>query len=456
MKKLILSLLLCAGILSASAQTDGTLTINVTTTTYTGQYNPKHVAAIWITNSANAFMKTTLARTGGYAGDLTSWSAKSAKNKVDAVTGATITAHGALPQSTWNAKNVAGVLQPDGDYTVNYEQTNGTRKQASSTFTKGATGTTVTTITANQNFTAANLVWVPAVFGITTTSIPDGNPGVAYNYTLALTGGSAPYTWSSANLPAGLSISTAGVLSGTLAVGVYNFDVSVKDATNTTVSKALTLVIANTTKIEAETSLNVTGVAFEASQLNWTGTGYANMAANAGNFIEWTYNAPAAGTYQIDFRYAASSARPGTLSINGGAAIAMPFPMVNASWDVWANSGVQNVTFTAGANTIRITSDNGPNIDYLTIGSLTGISNTTAASKISVYPNPTTHYLVIDNTENLCDNVTVYDAQGRQQLNMILNGESTRVDLSNLSPNIYLVKLMKNGKVLNTQKIVRQ
>jgi hypothetical protein len=52
---------------------------------------------------------------------------------------------------------------------------------------------------------------------ITTTSLADGVVGAPYTQTLAATGGDANYTWtlSSGTLPAGLSLSSSGVISGT-------------------------------------------------------------------------------------------------------------------------------------------------------------------------------------------------------------------------------------------------
>lgn len=56
----------------------------------------------------------------------------------------------------------------------------------------------------------------PAI-SITPSSLADATVGTAYSQTFGVTGGSSPYTWavSSGTLPAGLSLSTAGVLSGT-------------------------------------------------------------------------------------------------------------------------------------------------------------------------------------------------------------------------------------------------
>jgi hypothetical protein len=58
----------------------------------------------------------------------------------------------------------------------------------------------------------------PAVPSITTSSpLPAGTVGTAYNQPLAATGGTTPYAWaiSSGSLPTGLTLSSAGVISGT-------------------------------------------------------------------------------------------------------------------------------------------------------------------------------------------------------------------------------------------------
>ncbi|NIL95710.1 MAG: autotransporter outer membrane beta-barrel domain-containing protein, partial [Planctomycetales bacterium] len=57
---------------------------------------------------------------------------------------------------------------------------------------------------------------INAVPVITTAALPDGTVGGAYSQTLAANGGTAPLTWSlfSGSLPAGLSLSGGGVISG--------------------------------------------------------------------------------------------------------------------------------------------------------------------------------------------------------------------------------------------------
>jgi len=70
---------------------------------------------------------------------------------------------------------------------------------------------------------------------ITTSSpLPDGVVGVSYSQQLTVSGGVGPYTWSkvSGDFPVGLSISTAGVISGmpTTAGGPTIFKIRVTDS----------------------------------------------------------------------------------------------------------------------------------------------------------------------------------------------------------------------------------
>src|SRR5439155_20025642 len=63
----------------------------------------------------------------------------------------------------------------------------------------------------------------------TGSSLPSGTVGTPYSQALSAAGGTAPYTWTvtAGAVPAGLTLSSAGVLSGTpTASGTANFTVS--------------------------------------------------------------------------------------------------------------------------------------------------------------------------------------------------------------------------------------
>ena len=81
---------------------------------------------------------------------------------------------------------------------------------------------------------------------ITTSSLSAGTQNVSYSATLAATGGVAPYVWSlaSGSLPAGLSLSNSGVISGIpTSSGTGTFTIQVADSNAKTATAALTLTI---------------------------------------------------------------------------------------------------------------------------------------------------------------------------------------------------------------------
>jgi hypothetical protein len=81
---------------------------------------------------------------------------------------------------------------------------------------------------------------------LTTATLPDGYAGTAYSQTLTATGGKAPYSWSvtAGTLPAGLALSSAGVISGTpTTAGISTFTVQITDANSVKAGKSLTIAI---------------------------------------------------------------------------------------------------------------------------------------------------------------------------------------------------------------------
>ena len=82
--------------------------------------------------------------------------------------------------------------------------------------------------------------------GITTASLASATVGTAYSTTLAASGGTTPYTWSriSGSLPAGLTIGSGGVISGTpTAAQTYSFTVQANDSAAHTCIKALSILV---------------------------------------------------------------------------------------------------------------------------------------------------------------------------------------------------------------------
>jgi len=83
---------------------------------------------------------------------------------------------------------------------------------------------------------------------VTTSTLAAGQTGTAYSATLAASGGTTPYSWSlsSGSLPAGLTLSSSGQISGTpTTAGSSSFTVKVSDssAPSQTASKLLSITI---------------------------------------------------------------------------------------------------------------------------------------------------------------------------------------------------------------------
>ena len=91
---------------------------------------------------------------------------------------------------------------------------------------------------------SAGVATGPAL-AITTSSLPSGLVGSAYSATLGATGGSQPYGWSATEtLPAWLTLSATGVLSGTpAAAGTVTLKFQVVDSVSATSSVTLSLTI---------------------------------------------------------------------------------------------------------------------------------------------------------------------------------------------------------------------
>ena len=95
---------------------------------------------------------------------------------------------------------------------------------------------------------------------ITTASLPNGVINQVYaGATLTAQGGTPPFAWSAAGLPAGMSLSLAGVLSGTPSTaGTFNITVTAKDSSTPqqTATKSLSLTIASGLTITTATLPN--------------------------------------------------------------------------------------------------------------------------------------------------------------------------------------------------------
>jgi hypothetical protein len=134
-----------------------------------------------------------------------------------------------------------------------------------------------------QNTTATfSLTIAPATLTISTTSLPNGQAGVAYSQTLAATGGTGAFTWqlTAGTLPAGLTLTaSSGLISGTptLPVTATPLTFKVTDSGSpvqtATANPTLTIVPAVLTITTASLPNGVQGVAYSQTLAATGGTG---------------------------------------------------------------------------------------------------------------------------------------------------------------------------------------
>ena len=169
---------------------------------------------------------------------------------------------------------------------------------STATVTRAGDGSSYTISFPSVSFTGANqqalVIFLtgssPTTLAIlTSATLPFGAVNAAYSQTLAAAGGTAPYTWSvtAGALPAGVTLSSAGVLSGTpTVVGTFNFTAQVTDGASATASRAFSVKINTVTALSFTTPATlragVVGAAHEDGISVTGGTAPYSQAITAG------------------------------------------------------------------------------------------------------------------------------------------------------------------------------
>jgi hypothetical protein len=244
----------------------------------------------------------------------------------------------------------------------------------------------------------------------------------AYSSTLSATGGSGKgYTWSlsSGALPAGLSLSTGGVISGTpTATGKFNFKVEVTDSASNTATQSLSITV------NAGLSITTTSLPD-----GYTNTSYSATLAVTGGYSAYSWSSTSvpswlnlstsgvlsgtptkAGTYNFSVTVTDSILNTATQSFS---------ITVDAGLSITTNATLPNGTVnTAYSETLAVSGGESPYAWALTSGSLpTGISSLTSAGVISGTPTATGGFTFtatvtdkVGNTASTTFSITIYAA----------------------------------------------
>jgi hypothetical protein len=203
---------------------------------------------------------------------------------------ASLAASGGTTPYSWSIS--AGSLPAGLSLNASTGQISGTpTASGNASFTVQVKDSTSPAQTANQPLTLNVIAAIPPV-SVTTSTLAGGQVGTSYTSTLAASGGTAPYSWSvsAGALPAGLTLSASGIISGTpTASGTASFTVKATDsgspAKTATASLSLAVTAASATlQITSSTLANgLTGTVYQASFSATGGTTPYSWSVSSGS-----------------------------------------------------------------------------------------------------------------------------------------------------------------------------
>jgi hypothetical protein len=157
---------LLVGVLASPAAAQGSLSVTYNTQSHGGPYAPAHVVVAWVEDRNGTFVSTISRWAGVRSAHLVAWSQKAGAGDADAVSGASRISHTAPITATWDLRNRAGQIVPDGTYTIRMEladsNSSTTQQNAQGTFTfiKNTTGSEQTGL-SNGGFANVSITYTP-------------------------------------------------------------------------------------------------------------------------------------------------------------------------------------------------------------------------------------------------------------------------------------------------------
>lgn len=128
------------------------------------------------------------------------------------------------------------------------------------------------------------------------------------------------------------------------------------------------------TRYEAERHSASADCSLRSNHVGFTGAGFMDYGGR-GSWVEWRdIQAPSAGRYLLEFRYANSGGRPRVSSVHVNSELvgSLPFERSGRNWASWSIAPI-TVRLAEGRNTLRVratSSAGGPNLDHVVVTAL--------------------------------------------------------------------------------------
>ena len=352
------------GVLVGTASTAGTFTFTVQVTDASGNTATKGFTLV--VNSTPLTITTPPFATMNVGGSVnTTFAAKGGAPPY------TFAESGTLPPGTqFSGATLSGTLTTTGTYSFTVTVTDSTQGTASQ-------GYTITVTSASLNIT-------------TTSPLGSGVVGVPYSpgVQFQAAGGSTPYTWAATSLPAGMSFSASGLLSGTpTKAGTFSIGVTVTDSAKATATGTFAIAIAGLSITTASLPDATVGTAYGGSMaasggvtpLTWSASGLpAGISLSSSGSFSGTPTAAGASSVTISVADAAgnSDSKSYTLTVSNASLKIAPSGTVPAA--TAGSSFSLGFTVTGGTSPYSFTATGLP--PGLSISSSTGaISGTPTA-----------------------------------------------------------------------------
>jgi hypothetical protein len=309
---------------------------------------------------------------------------------VGAAYNGSIAASGGTTPYTYSANGLPGGLSISSSTGV----ITGTPAQNSSGTASATIKVTDSSQPSSQSATASLSIAIspasPAALAITTTSLPGGTATSPYpSTTLQAAGGVPPYTWAlgaGSTLPAGLSLSTAGVLSGTPAAassGSYPLTFVVTDSFTTpdTAQVGLTLTISGG---GGGGGLTLTTPSLPAATLN---TAYTTTLAITGGVAPYTFTLANSTTLPVGLTLSSAGVINGTPTMAGSTpfSVTVTDSTTPTTFSLTSNLSI-TVNSTAGPSCGNMSTGNGASLNGYVPFPSSNLWNTNIASA-AVDPN---------------------------------------------------------------------
>jgi rhamnogalacturonan endolyase len=253
--------------------------------------------------------------------------------------------------------------------------------------------------------------------------------------------------------------------------GVYNLTaVATDNDGNFTTSAIITVEVGNSVIIqEGETgACNVDGIALETTNAGFTGAGYCNTDNAIGKGANWKISLPEKADYILSWRYAATSARPGNLLVNGVVKGAINL-LNTGAFDTWLEAET-TLGLQQGVTSIRLeasTEGGLPNIDYLKVTAIETNSEVLAidcstpvvgffqyrksVNELGVYQDDQSGLLIVDlgSDPSALEEISLFFLTGQQVLKQKVDLQSeASIDVSTLKNHIYMVQVKTGNQML--------